>query len=116
MLRSRETKQLFNPGVLPGETGSFQSATKARSELFQLFNNVRAIGVEGWQPALEIIHACSATSFAILKRPKMTDLQLHREKERFHFFVGSPDIAQTAGPCHTIEYSGIWYESDAIAR
>ena len=79
-------------------------AAKARSKLLQLFDDVWAVRIEVWQPALEVIHACSSTSFAVVKRPKVADLQLHGEKERFHFFIGSPDVAQAAGPCYTIEY------------
>src|SRR6266478_1949404 len=116
MLRSREAEEFFNPGILPRRLGRRQPASQSGGKLLRFPHQVRAVRIENVQPGLEVIHTCGSTSFAVVQRPKVADLQFHTEKQRLHFFVGSSDVAQTAGSCYAIEYLGIWYEPDAIVR
>src|SRR5262249_7873414 len=98
MLCGLETEEFFDPGIFPRRLGKRQPASETCCELLRFLHQVRTLRIESWEPSLQVIHTRCSTSFAVVQRPKVADLQFHTEKQRFPFRVGPSDVAQTTRP------------------
>src|ERR1700751_42255 len=83
---------------------------------FQLPHNIGSFRIKIDQPVFQLGYTRRSNPVAVLQRPDIFHMQLHRKKLSFLFFIRPSDVAQTGGRSSAIEHFATWYKSHTLAR